>query len=328
MKIPRKSYIALRMRIAVIDMGTNTFHLLIAEVNGTSYSVLHKERAVVRIGHQGIQDGWIALDAQTRALNTLVEFKKRTKEFNVARIFATATSAIRSAANGLDLVRMIKETTDIDVKIISGQEEATHIYHGARRAVDISSGSYLIMDIGGGSIEFIIAKDGEAMWMESFEIGGQRLIDEFHKNDPITFGEIENLENYFEKTLARLHEACITFQPTTLLGCSGTFDTLSSIYCKETGKPEDQDATDLPISMDHYHELHSRLITYNRGERLAIAGMIEMRVDMIVVASVLISYLLRRYDLSEMRASAYALKEGVLYDILDHLDDSKSIKKL
>ncbi len=319
MNILRKSYITSRMRIAIIDMGTNTFHLLIAELTGESYSVLHKERAVVRIGQQGIQEGWIALDAQTRTLTALVEFKRQTEKFGVERIFATATSAIRSAANGLDLVRMIKETTDIDVKIISGQEEAYHIYHGARRAVDISKGTYLIMDIGGGSIEFIITKAGEAMWMESFELGGQRLIDEFHKNDPITFGEIENLELYFEKSLDKLHEACKTFQPTILLGCSGTFDTLSDIYCKEAAIQADSSATDLPISLDHFLELHARLITLNREERLAIPGMIEMRVDMIVVASVLISYLLRRYDLSDMKASAYALKEGVLYDILDDL---------
>lgn len=313
------------MKIAVIDMGTNTFHLLIAEVNEGEVITLHKERTVVRIGQNGLRDGWITLEAQTRALTALNNFRIKIDEHGIQKIYATATSAIRSAANGLELIQMIKDTTDIDVKIISGQEEANFIFGGTRRAVDLAKGSFLIMDIGGGSIEFIIAKNGEAMWMESFEIGGQRLIDNFHENDPITFGEIQNLENYFEKSLENLHEACRVFKPTILVGSSGTFDTLSEIYCQEKGIVSESTA-DLPISLDHYHELHARLITLTRDERMAIPGMIEMRVEMIVVASVLISYVMRRYDLTDLKASAYALKEGVLFHILESLQGSKVFK--
>jgi len=310
------------MRIAVIDMGTNTFHLLIAEVDGSHFTVVHKEREAVRVGEHGLRDEWISLEAQTRALNSLTRFRKIADEFAVSKIFATATSAIRNAANGLDLVQMIKDTTDIDVKIISGMEEAAYIFQGVKRALDLSEGTSLIMDIGGGSIEFIVVKDGEVMWMESFEIGGQRLIENFHKTDPITFSEIQNLESYFEKSLQRLHEACRVFKPTTLIGSSGTFDTLSDIYRMEAGL-ERADTAELPISLDHYYEIHKELITKTRAERLEIPGMIEMRVDMIVVASVLITYILQRYDLTNLRVSAYALKEGVLLSILDLLKEQE-----
>lgn len=309
------------MKIAVIDMGTNTFHLLLAQVTGESYATLHKTREVVRIGEQGLRDGWISLDAQTRTLNTLIKFKQLIEQEGVDKIYATATSAIRNAANGMDLIRMIKETTDIDVRIISGQEEATLIFGGVRKAVDLSKGSFLIMDIGGGSIEFIISKHGDVMWMESFEIGGQRLIDGFHDNDPITFDEIQNLEAFFEKSLKSLHDACEVFKPNCLVGASGTFDTLSDIYQKAHNLTNTSE--DLPLDLDYYHQLHADLITLNREQRLAIPGMIEMRVDMIVVASVLISYVIRRYDLTDFKGSAFALKEGVLYDILDNLNSEK-----
>ena len=326
MNILRKIILQDRMKIAIIDMGTNTFHLLLAEVENGEYSIANKFRQVVKIGEHWLKDGWITVAAQKRTLNTLVSFKQHITEYGADRIFAMTTSAMRNAENGLELVRMIKETTDIDVRIISGQEEATLIFGGVRRAVDLSGGSYLIMDIGGGSIEFIIAKKDQAMWMESFEIGGQRLIDNFHESDPITFDAIENLENYFEKSLKNLHEACDIFKPTSLIGVSGTFDTLSEIYCIETGREIDHDVASLPLSMGHYHELHSRLITYDRNQRLAILGMIEMRVDMIVVASVLISYVLRKYDLTSLGGSSFALKEGVLFDILDGLGDNSKVK--
>lgn len=313
------------MKIAVIDLGTNTFHLMLAELAGGEINVVRKIKEPVRIGEGGLRDGWITPEAQRRALSTLATFKEHIVDFGAEKVFATATSAIRSADNGMDLIRMIKEVTDIDVRIISGQEEATLIFGGVRRAVNLSKGTFLIMDIGGGSIEFIISKNGEPMWMESFEIGGQRLIDLFHKNDPISFDEIENLENYFERHLEPLHKACEVFKPTTLLGASGTFDTLSEIYCHEQNL-EPSDSPDLRLSLGAYQQLHAELITKTRGERLAIPGMIEMRVDMIVAASVLISYLIRRYDLTSLKGSGYALKEGVLFDILDHLGDSKGIK--
>jgi len=312
------------MKIAVIDMGTNTFHLLIAQVNGDSFEVIHKERAVVRVGKSGLKDGWIDLDAQKRALSTLSSFKKKIDELGIDKIYATATSAIRNAANGLDLVEMIKDTTDIDVKIISGQEEANYIFYGVKRALELGEGASLIMDIGGGSIEFIIAKDGEALWMESFEIGGQRLIDDFHKNDPITSEEIDNLHNYFERSLEKLHEACRVFKPTTLIGSSGTFDTLSDIHRIALGRESDPTSVDLPITMDSYHSIHEQLMAKDESARLEIPGMIPMRVNMIVVASVLISYILEKYNLTDLRASGYALKEGVLLSILDNVKDVKS----
>lgn len=307
------------MKVAVIDLGTNTFHLLIAEVEKDSHEILHRERKAVKIGEKGINRDEIAPEAWGRALKTLHEFKATIDSNKVEKIFATATSAIRNATNGQALVNEIKDLTGIEIEIISGDREAELIHFGASKALDLGAQKSLIMDIGGGSIEFIIADQSKTYWRRSFEVGGQRLVEKFHKSDPITSTEIEALHQFFDAELAPLMEACERFKPETLIGCSGTFDTLSDIYCEEKGIIRNEDATEYPFGKDAFQWIFKNLIKKTRGERLAIPGMIEMRVDMIVVACVLIDYILDHLSLSNIRISGYALKEGILFNVLDQL---------
>lgn len=312
------------MNVAVIDLGTNTFHLLLAKVEGGSHEIFHRERKAVKIGEKGINKGEIAPEAWNRAVTTLKDFKATIDSKEIDEIFATATSAIRNASNGSKLVEEIKQVTGIEIQVISGTREAELIHFGASKALNFGSEKNLIMDIGGGSIEFIIADQGQVYWMQSFEVGGQRLVEKFHKSDPISRAEIDELYTYFEKELKPLLDACNTHNPATLIGCSGTFDTLSDIYSVENNIPKDENATELPFSRDAFKEIYKGLISKNREERLAIPGMIEMRVDMIVVACVLVDYIVDKLDMQNVRISAYALKEGILYHVLDQLQANTS----
>ncbi|MEQ9465871.1 MAG: exopolyphosphatase [Ekhidna sp.] len=307
------------MRVAVIDLGTNTFHLLIARVDRDSHEMLYRERKAVKIGEKGINQGEITQAAWDRALKALNEFKATIDKGNIDKVFATATSAIRNASNGQALVAEIKKQTGIEIEVISGTREAELIHLGASKALDFGDDKNLIMDIGGGSIEFIIADRKQSHWLRSFEVGGQRLVERFHKSDPITSEEIANLHTFFESQLQPLMDACAEFKPHTLVGCSGTFDTLSDIYCEKNHIERDDDATELPFGKEAFESIFQDLITKTREERLAIPGMIEMRVDMIVVACVLIDYLIGKLDLNHIRISAFALKEGILYNVLDSL---------
>ncbi|MFT4737617.1 MAG: exopolyphosphatase/guanosine-5'-triphosphate,3'-diphosphate pyrophosphatase [Cyclobacteriaceae bacterium] len=313
------------MKAAVIDMGTNTFHLMIVEINGGDFTVLYKEKAAVRLGKGGINKGLITEDAWERAISTLIRFTKVIEDHEAAEIFATATSAVRNAGNGQELVDAIKATTGIDTRIISGLEEASYIYYGVQKALDIGDEPALIMDIGGGSIEFIIANMTEVYWLESFEIGGQRMMEIHHQNDPITDHEIKNLEEYLSSNLIRLFEAVEKFKPTTLIGSSGTFDTLSEIYQNKTGTSVGAEATEFPFTIAAFKDIFQDLVVKSRKERLDIAGMIPLRVDMIVVASVLINFIIKSFDIQSIRVSAYALKEGVLLKTVDSLTSHKSI---
>ncbi|MEM7297343.1 MAG: Ppx/GppA phosphatase family protein [Bacteroidota bacterium] len=312
------------MKIAVIDLGTNTFHLLVTKLKDGTHEVLHKDRRAVRIGEKGINKGEINHDAWNRAINTLREFKETIDGFKVDKVFATATSAIRNAKNGFELVDEINREIGIEVNVISGMREAELIHFGATKAMDFGSDKSLIMDIGGGSIEFIIADQTKAYWMYSFEIGGQRLVENFHNSDPIAKEEVTNLYAYFDKELDLLFEACQLHAPKTLIGCSGTFDTLSDIFLEKQGKKQDPKSSELPITMEAFQTTYQELIQKTREERLKIPGMIEMRVEMIVVACVLINYLIDKLSLADMRVSAYALKEGILYNILEQFQEQQN----
>lgn len=305
------------MQVAVIDLGTNTFHLLMASIYGDTHHVYHRERKAVRIGEKGINKGEITPEAWDRAVTALKEFKATIDENGVSQIFATATSAMRNASNGKELVAEIKEQTGIEIEVISGMREAELIHFGASKALNFGKEKNLIMDIGGGSIEFIIADQSKAYWMQSFEVGGQRLVEKFHKTDPIASSEIDDLHNFFQKELQPLLDACAEHEPKTLIGCSGTFDTLSDIYTAANNLKREENATEYPFDVNGFESIYKDLIIKDRDERLAIPGMIEMRVDMIVVACILIEYIIKTLQLENIRVSAYALKEGILHNVLD-----------
>lgn len=305
------------MQVAVIDLGTNTFHLLIARIEKGSHEILHRERKAVKIGEKGINKGEITKEAWDRALLALIEFKETITQNGIEQVFATATSAIRNAKNGQALVAEIKKQTGIEIEVISGMREAELIHLGASKALDFGNEKNLIMDIGGGSIEFIIADQNKAHWMQSFEVGGQRLVEKFHRTDPIAQEEITDLFKFFDTELKPLLDACGEHQPKTLVGCSGTFDTLSDIYCEENEIQRDPNSTEYPFGKDAFKNIYNELISKNREERLAIPGMIEMRVDMIVVACVLVDYIVSKLNLQSIRISGYALKEGILFNVLD-----------
>ncbi|MAJ51315.1 MAG: exopolyphosphatase [Flammeovirgaceae bacterium] len=300
------------MNLAIIDMGTSTFHLLLVKVANETFEIFHKEKIAAKIGANGISEGYINDDAIERCLSALKSFKKQIDAAHIHKVHAFATSAIRNAKNQQFLIQKIKEEVGIEPRVISGMEEAFYIHYGVCRALNMDTDIGLIMDIGGGSIEFIISQGFEPIWMKSFEIGGQRMMEKFHENDPITTPEISAIESYLEINLQPLFEACDLYKPKTLIGSSGTFETLSEIYQRKINKYTQQEETELPISQNGMLQIFQEIIAKNKQERLLIPGMIELRVDMIVVASILIQFILKRTGLETTRISSYALKEGAL----------------
>lgn len=313
------------MRIAVIDMGTNTFHLMIVDVIGDVWKIIYREKTAVRIGKDGINQGKITPEAEERAIDTLIKFKEIIDTEKASKVFATATSAIRNAKNGDEIVERILAETGIKVNVITGLQEAEHIYYGVKKALKIGKDAALIMDIGGGSIEFIIGNENEILWKQSFEVGGQRLVEKFHRHDPIPQDEIEDLKTYLESQLIELFEAHDKFKPATLIGSSGTFDTLSDIFLLSQGETRDEDITEYPLTLEAFHNILIDLKTKNRAERLEIPGMISLRVDMIVVACILIEFIIKKLNIQDIRISAYALKEGVLLSTIRDLEKEKSM---
>ncbi len=303
-------------RIAIVDLGTNTFHLLIVDVKENQHHIVYRERTAVKLGKKGINKGLITDAALSRALRAISAFRIAIDNYNVKKIFAYGTSAFRNARNQKDVINRIKENTGIAVNVISGDEEARLIYMGVRSAIPLGNEKSLVLDIGGGSVEFIIGDENDIYWKESFEIGAQRLLEEYHTHDPIRTEDLKALSIHFDNKLGSLFQVLERYQPKTLVGSSGTFDTLSDIYCARQGLERISETAETPLSFQGFHDIYKELIVRDKEARMKIPGMIELRVDMIVVACSLINYLISRYAFTNLRVSSYALKEGVLADIM------------
>lgn len=313
-------------KIAIIDMGTNTFHLLIAEAEGSSYKITVRERLAVKIGMGGINQGIITPEGRQRAMVAMQSFKNIIEREKVENVFAFGTSALRNARNSEEVTTEIKAITGIDVNIISGDREAEFIYQGVKAALGLETDTSLIIDIGGGSVEFIIGNNDHVFWKKSMEIGAQRLLEKFHKNDPITPAEITALDLYFEESLPPLLEAMTIHHPTVMVGSSGTFDTLSDIFCIQHDIHKTPEEVETPLSLNGFYEIYHDLIKKNRGQRMATPGMLEMRVDMIVVACCLVRYLLEKHSFKRIRVSTYSLKEGALTSFIESSVKVNAIK--
>lgn len=301
--------------VAIIDMGTNTFNLLVAEMSSRP-KILAREREAVKIGKGGINKNIISEEGLARAMKTLRNFKDIIEQYGVRKTLAFGTSAVRNAANGRDFIETIKTSLGFDARIIDGNEEAEYIYKGVRAGVDLGNEDSLIVDIGGGSVEFIFGNQDGIRWKRSFEIGGQRLLEEYQKTDPIDAKDAARLHDYLKEQLRPLTEQLHHFKPSTLVGVSGTFDTLSEMFCHRTGAPYYADDSETPFDIEYFPAILEDLLKNDRAGRLALPGMIEMRVDMIVVACILADVILHLHKFKNIRVSTYSLKEGVLASLL------------
>lgn len=307
-------------RFAVMDLGTNTFNLVIVQVENHVETLLHTDRISVKIGKGGIQDRKITKDAGRRALDALLYFSQQIGIYKVPpkHVKAIATSAFRNALNGQELVDEIKTSTGIEVQVIQGGEEAEWIYLGVKAALEIGEDPALIMDIGGGSVEFILCNDHFVFWKKSYEIGAQRLLDNFHTEDPIPADQISALNTYLSKHTADLQKALHIYRPKVLIGSSGTFDSLCDMYAAHCHlEPVDYESgSEYSFPLEYFELIFQQVISKNVEERRKISGLIEMRVDMIVVSLCLIKFVLSLSTFSAMRVSFYSLKEGVMYKLI------------
>ncbi|HSI77931.1 MAG TPA: hypothetical protein VK957_18675 [Lunatimonas sp.] len=306
----------MKKKAAVIDMGTNTFHLILVEFCGNSFETIYKEKIPVKIGEGGISQRTILPDAQKRAFHTLGHFSNLIQGENIQQVSAFATSAVRNATNGLEFVAAVQQRFGFAVQIIEGDREAELIYKGIKLSGSLNEECSLMVDIGGGSVEFIIGNQKEILWKQSFEIGGQRMLDLFHYHDPILPDEVDKLNEYLGVKLSQLLTAISRYNPSRFVGASGTFDTLTDIYLARENEAKHKKHQVYSIPVSDFHTIAQQLLALNKAERLQIKGMIPMRVDMIVVASCLITYILRYIKPVSLHCSTYSLKEGAIAELM------------
>lgn len=309
------------MRIAVIDLGTNTFNLLIVEtLDDQSYNIIFNNKLPVKLGKSGIDKKEIRPDAITRGLNALERHIQTIHEYKAEKIFAFATSAVRSARNGEQFVKMIHQRFNLEVEIINGEREAELIYFGVKQAVKLSNEKVLILDIGGGSNEFIIADQDNIYWKKSYPLGIARLLAKFKPSDPISIEEIEFISNYLEERLCDLFEEFKKHKITTLIGASGSFETITAMIRADDPNFESETGTSsesVNIDLTNFENLYQQLINSTLKERKQMKGLESMRLEMIVVATLIVKFILQKLKLQRLVQSNFALKEGVVYELLN-----------
>ena len=300
-------------KVGVIDLGTNTFNLLIAHIKGAKYKVLHKNKIAVKLGEGGIGKGFIAPNAYKRGLDALKVHKQTLLDYQIHDYFAVATSAIRSSENGTQFVEDAKQQLGIRINIIDGDKEADLIYNGVKQAVDFNEKPKLIIDIGGGSTEFIIANESQVFWKKSYQLGAARLLELFKPKNPIGLDDFNAIDSHLSHSLQDLLEMSETYEIDSLIGSSGSFDTLAEmISCRKGDCGVWKKESYFNFHMHDYNEIQRIIYASTIEERLKMEGLTPMRADMIVVSIIIINYILNHLAIHELQLSRYALKEGLI----------------
>jgi len=300
------------IRFAVIDIGTNTCNLLIANIlPDGSFKTVYDRKLPVKLGRGGINKEILLSEAIERGISALQSHFKTIQEYNVSKVKVVGTSALRGASNRAEFLEKVKSLLGWDIEIIDGGLEAELIFRGVRLSLPDGIGNYMIVDIGGGSIEFILANNNiNILWRKSFNIGIARALETILLSDPVTPAEILAYENWFDEHLQDLWIACERYHPQTLVGCSGAFDTLMDIYEKAEPDLKIREVSDFPL--ENFRVIHKQLILSDHETRSKMDGMDKMRVEMIVIASVFTNFILQRLKIKRLLHTHNALKEGVM----------------
>ncbi len=306
------------LKVGIIDLGTNTFNLLIAEIDDAGgYKPLYRSKVGVKLGEGSFAKNYITEEAMERAMVALDAQISAVQNQYCDRILAFATSAVRSATNGDQFVQKVYDRFKVRIKVIDGDHEASMIFQGVQLAGALTSEPALIMDIGGGSTEFIIANDEEIIWKESYEVGVSRLLEKFEPDDPVTFDQITEIESFLRNKVTDLIEHLKLEKVDTLIGSSGSFDTFYDVLAAREGKYiENPIESTGDFDLEDFNALLNEIIAADVPKREAMEGMVQLRVKMIPMSALFVRMLMQAIEFKEVKLSRYALKEGVLFDVL------------
>ena len=296
------------MRVAIFDLGTNVFNLLVARiVKGGGFRIEQVIKEASFIGRASDSSGMLPEEAIGGSVEAITKMIVRCPDFDkIDVVKAVATSAVREAKNGEDFVRSIKANCNIDVEIISGDREAELIYKGIRESLFLYDEAVLMLDIGGGSCEFIMANCDKILWKESFRIGVAELKKRIDPSDPIRDEEVLRFINEMEDTLKSLWEQIELYRPKVLIGSSGSFDTIREVMFPE----DDGSLPAMELPMDRLDALYMTLLKSTKAERAAMAKMPAVRVDYIVLGAMIVNYVIEKSGVKEVLQSSFSLKEG------------------
>jgi exopolyphosphatase/guanosine-5'-triphosphate,3'-diphosphate pyrophosphatase len=300
------------MRIAAIDLGSNSFHMLIASVLGQSFETLLRERMTIQIGKTALLSGRLDPEAMERSMQCMQEFQRLAMARRVERTFAVATSAIREAENGEELIHQIGKTTGIAVRAISGREEARLIYLAVRQNIDFGKRKALLIDIGGGSVELTVADSSRIYFSTSQKIGFLRLHSRCVTSDPMSDRDRRLLNNLLKSTLSNSLAAIGKYGPEIVVATSGMATTLQRIVQRQQTMP----GKSMIVTKD---QMLSVLEIALKTKSLQRANKLDMdisRSEYFPTALLCLEAIVEGIGADEFIVSPYSLREGLVYDFI------------
>jgi exopolyphosphatase/guanosine-5'-triphosphate,3'-diphosphate pyrophosphatase len=314
------------MRIAAIDIGTNSIHMIVVRVRpDLSFEVIDREKDMVRLGAGGL-DGRSLTDAAVRAaLQTLAKFKRLAESHKVDEIVAAATSATREAENGGDFMAEVQRQTGIAIRVISGTEEARLIHMAAGYGVDVGGTTAVVIDIGGGSVEITLGSASHLTLGKSFKVGVIRLTERFVQSDPLGRGQERRLVKHLNRELGSYVDQIAARGFDRVIGTSGTILSLGALASSAEGSRV-EDLRNLRVSARTIHKVRKQIVGSDLEERLTMPGMDPRRADLSVAGSILLDTILGRLGAEELTLCDLALREGLVLDYIHR--NSARIRKV
>jgi exopolyphosphatase/guanosine-5'-triphosphate,3'-diphosphate pyrophosphatase len=305
------------MRIAAIDIGTNSVHMIVVRVRpDLSFEVVDREKVMVRLGAGGLDGKALTTEAMSAALQALSKFKRLAESHGVDEILAAATSATREARNGGEFLARIERETGIRPRVITGAEEARLIHQAAVYGVDVGSARAVVIDVGGGSTEITLGNATAIQASRSFKIGVIRLTERFVHSDPLSGRDERKLVKHILSEIGRHCNQITTIGFDRVIGTSGTILSLGAVAATAARGTAPTELRNLRISAKQIRRLRKEIVTLGPDQRLTVPGLDPRRADLVVAGAVLLDTILRRLGAEELTLCDLALREGLVLDYI------------
>jgi exopolyphosphatase/guanosine-5'-triphosphate,3'-diphosphate pyrophosphatase len=308
-----------RHRIAAIDVGTNSIHMIVVEQQKHGYRVIDKEKDMVQLGRGSLEGRPLTDDAVERGIEALRRMAGIAERWKVQDVVALATSAIREAPNGRRFIAAAEKASGIRIRVISGEEEADYIYRAVRSAIDFHGGTSLVIDIGGGSVELIIGTNEEVFLTSSEPVGALRMAQMFELQGAATPAMVDECRAYvrkrMKKTLARVASLGFDFS----IGTSGTIVALAALAMSNGANGNGGMSSGLRwLARKRLRELIDALTPLSTAERVRRFPIDERRAETILAGAIVLDEIMRKLEIEQLRSCDAALREGIVEYVLDN----------
>ncbi len=303
------------MRIAVIDLGTNSIHMLMAEIHPNfTFEMLGREKEMARLGDGTMAKRYLSRAVMERGLATIRKFYFLAQSKGIQKIVAVATSAVREAHNGGEFIQKIRKETKIRVRVITGEEEGRLIYLGVKHSLELKEGNTLIIDIGGGSVEILVVNPQRILFLKSLKLGAARLKQLFLKEG--SEKEIRRMEKYVATQLKSIAPQIKALGVDQAIGTSGTLQNLAAMAHYSQNRSQDWSARGGRLSYEDLKELYGRLVQSSPEDRAAMKGLDPLRNDLIVSGAASACLAMKIFKLDSISLCDKAIREGMVYDYI------------